>query len=86
MVEARRAEGAFFTQHPDYSDLAGQCGVGHLARRLNVILVEHIRVMLPNLRWAHAWAGARARVSLCVNVEWGIEGRRTGDCGVAVWC
>lgn len=27
-----------------------QCGVGHLARVLNTLLVEHIRGLLPSLR------------------------------------
>ncbi len=54
MADARKAEAAFFSQHPDYQELSGQCGTGHLARRLNVILVEHIRAMLPTLRWEAA--------------------------------
>ena len=41
---------------------AAQCGVGHLARVLNTLLVEHIRGLLPSLRnkaRAHARACCR---------------------------
>lgn len=30
--------------------MVGQCGVGNLAKRINVILGNHIKQMLPNLR------------------------------------
>lgn len=50
MSDARSAEEAFFASHREYADVAGQCGTANLARRLNVILVEHIRLLLPNLR------------------------------------
>eukprot|EP00955_Chlamydomonas_euryale_P110290 365990-Chlamydomonas_euryale.AAC.20 len=36
--------------HAEYSDVAAQCGVSFLARRLNALLVEHIRSLLPVLR------------------------------------
>ena len=39
-----------------------QCGVGHLARVLNTLLVEHIRGLLPGLRGrVEEAAGARRR-------------------------
>ena len=39
-----------------------QCGVGHLARVLNTLLVEHIRGLLPGLRGRiEEAAGARRR-------------------------
>lgn len=48
--EARAAEAAFFQSHPEYANVAGQCGMPALARCLNTILVEHIRATLPDLR------------------------------------
>ncbi|KAL4459064.1 hypothetical protein ABPG75_013929 [Micractinium tetrahymenae] len=50
MADARGAERAFFEAHPEYLEVASQCGVGHLARVLNTLLVEHIRGLLPSLR------------------------------------
>jgi hypothetical protein len=38
--------------HPEYREVMGQCGVNNLARRLNALLVEHIRSLLPGLRRA----------------------------------
>lgn len=32
--------------------MAAQCGVTNLARRLNALLVDHIRALLPGLRRA----------------------------------
>ncbi|MEW5310694.1 MAG: hypothetical protein WDW38_002465 [Sanguina aurantia] len=45
-----RAESAFFGSRSEYRDLSPHCGVGNLARRLNAILVDHIRAILPRLR------------------------------------
>jgi len=42
-----RAEEVFFGSRPEYRDVANQCGIANLARRLNALLVEHIRAMLP---------------------------------------
>ncbi|KAI3436285.1 hypothetical protein D9Q98_002338 [Chlorella vulgaris] len=50
MGDARLAERSFFEAHPEYLEVAPQCGVGHLARVLNTLLVEHIRGLLPSLR------------------------------------
>ncbi|PRW60097.1 dynamin-related 3B-like isoform A [Chlorella sorokiniana] len=50
MADARSAERAFFESHPEYMEVAPQCGVGHLARVLNTLLVDHIRGLLPSLR------------------------------------
>ncbi|KIY92030.1 hypothetical protein MNEG_15933 [Monoraphidium neglectum] len=50
MAEARRAEAAWFDHHTEYLEVAGQCGVGTLARRINTILGTHIRALLPALR------------------------------------
>jgi len=46
-VLLRRAEEAFFSGRPEYREVASQCGIANLARRLNALLVEHIRIMLP---------------------------------------
>ena len=46
----RRAEQAWFEHHPEYTEVLGQCGVGNLARRINVILGHHIRQLLPSLK------------------------------------
>jgi hypothetical protein len=45
-----RNEASFFSSHAAYRDVAPQCGVSNLAGRLNSILVEHIRSLLPGLR------------------------------------
>eukprot|EP01025_Chloroclados_australasicus_P048702 TRINITY_DN5525_c0_g1_i1.p1 TRINITY_DN5525_c0_g1~~TRINITY_DN5525_c0_g1_i1.p1 ORF type:complete len:875 (+),score=94.34 TRINITY_DN5525_c0_g1_i1:191-2626(+) len=50
--KARKMEAAYFSQHTDYHEVAALCGIANLARRLNIILVEHIRTILPDLRAA----------------------------------
>ncbi|KAI8472465.1 MAG: the Dynamin A Gtpase domain complexed with Gdp, determined As myosin fusion [Monoraphidium minutum] len=50
MAEARRAEAAWFDHHAEYLEVASQCGVAILARRINAILGSHIRTLLPQLR------------------------------------
>lgn len=45
-----RAEQMWFEAHSEYAEVSRQCGVGNLARRINVILGNHIRLMLPTLR------------------------------------
>lgn len=50
MADARAAEADFFAAMPEYADVQGQTGIGALALRLNHILVEHIRALLPSLR------------------------------------
>ncbi|KAK9803596.1 hypothetical protein WJX72_003244 [[Myrmecia] bisecta] len=50
MRDSRTAEAAFFESHPEYVEVAAQCGIANLARSLNRILVEHIRTLLPTLR------------------------------------
>eukprot|EP00887_Chlorella_sp_A99_P006729 scaffold3.g6729.t1 len=66
MGDARLAERAFFESRPEYLEVASQCGVGHLARSLNQILVDHIRTMLPSLRgrMEDAIAGRQAELRL----------------------
>lgn len=50
MCVCRSAEQLWFESHPEYAEVSKQCGVGNLARRINVILGNHIRLMLPTLR------------------------------------
>eukprot|EP00879_Flechtneria_rotunda_P015506 GHRR01016216.1.p1 GENE.GHRR01016216.1~~GHRR01016216.1.p1 ORF type:complete len:589 (+),score=198.40 GHRR01016216.1:203-1969(+) len=50
MRDARASEQQWFEAHPEYSEVSAQCGTGNLARRINVILGNHIRLMLPTLR------------------------------------
>ncbi|KAF6266399.1 P-loop containing nucleoside triphosphate hydrolase protein [Scenedesmus sp. NREL 46B-D3] len=50
MRDARSAEQMWFESHSEYSEVTKQCGVGNLAKRINVILGNHIRLMLPTLR------------------------------------
>ncbi|KAG8368589.1 hypothetical protein BUALT_Bualt15G0061200 [Buddleja alternifolia] len=44
------AENKFFRSQPVYSDLADRCGVPQLAKKLNQILVQHIKTVLPELK------------------------------------
>jgi hypothetical protein len=46
----KRAEAAWFDHHSEYAEVASQCGVGALARRINSLLGTHIRTLLPALR------------------------------------
>ena len=48
--EARAAEMAFFEGHPGYREQLARCGVERLAVTLNRILVQHIKLVLPDLR------------------------------------
>lgn len=50
MGDARQGEDGFFRHHPEYEEVVEHCGVGNLAKRLNNILVDHIRQLLPGLR------------------------------------
>ena len=47
---ARDAERAFFDQHPRYRPMSSQMGSQYLARRLNELLLSHIRTRLPDLQ------------------------------------
>ncbi|XP_073312181.1 dynamin-related protein 3A-like [Primulina huaijiensis] len=44
------AEEKFFSRRPVYNDLADHCGVPQLAKKLNQILVQHIKTILPGLK------------------------------------
>lgn len=47
--EAIARETKFFAQHPDYASLSNRMGVPYLAKRLNVILIAHIKRCIPSL-------------------------------------
>ncbi|XP_011003246.1 PREDICTED: dynamin-related protein 3A-like isoform X2 [Populus euphratica] len=48
--DALAAEEKFFRSRPVYSGLADRCGVPQLAKKLNQILVQHIKSILPGLK------------------------------------
>ncbi|XP_078443415.1 dynamin-related protein 3A-like [Wolffia australiana] len=48
--EALANEEKFFRSRPVYHALADRCGIPQLAKRLNQILVQHIRLVLPELK------------------------------------
>lgn len=48
--DALAYEEDFFRSQPVYHSLADRCGVPQLAKKLNQILVQHIRAILPDLK------------------------------------
>ncbi|KAL8136535.1 hypothetical protein V2J09_002536 [Rumex salicifolius] len=48
--DALVAEEKFFRGRPVYNDIADRCGIPQLAKKLNQILVQHIKSVLPNLK------------------------------------
>ncbi|KAF0927777.1 hypothetical protein E2562_036198 [Oryza meyeriana var. granulata] len=48
--EALAREESFFRTHPAYNGLAQYCGIPQLAKKLNQILVQHIKTVLPGLK------------------------------------
>ncbi|KAI3815319.1 hypothetical protein L1987_14982 [Smallanthus sonchifolius] len=48
--DALVAEEKFFRSRPVYNELADRCGVPQLAKKLNQILVQHIKTVLPGLK------------------------------------
>nr|DAD40905.1 TPA_asm: hypothetical protein HUJ06_015228 [Nelumbo nucifera] len=48
--DALAYEENFFRSRPVYSGLADRCGVPQLAKKLNQILVQHIKAVLPGLK------------------------------------
>ncbi|KAJ7968317.1 Dynamin-related 3A-like protein [Quillaja saponaria] len=48
--DAILAEEKFFRSRPVYNGLADRCGVPQLAKKLNQILVQHIKSVLPGLK------------------------------------
>ncbi len=47
---ALEAEREFFDSHPAYTSKAQYCGTPYLARKLNMILLHHIRSTLPEIK------------------------------------
>lgn len=43
-------ENAFFENHPSYRSKAHYCGTGYLAKKLNSILLHHIKQTLPDIK------------------------------------
>ncbi|KAL8097383.1 dynamin-related protein 3B-like [Apium graveolens] len=48
--DALAAEEKFFRSRPVYNELTDRCGVPQLAKKLNQILVQHIKALLPGLK------------------------------------
>lgn len=48
--EALQDEKKFFENHPSYSSKAHYCGTPYLAKKLNSILLHHIRQTLPDIK------------------------------------
>ncbi|WCJ30437.1 dynamin related protein [Euphorbia peplus] len=48
--DALAQEEQFFSNHCVYKGLSEQCGIPQLAKKLNQILEQHIRMVLPNLK------------------------------------
>ncbi|XP_065850276.1 dynamin-related protein 3A-like [Euphorbia lathyris] len=48
--DALAREEQFFSNHYVYKGLSHQCGIPQLAKKLNQILEQHIRMVLPNLK------------------------------------
>lgn len=47
---ALKAEKEFFENHPSYRNKAAYCGTPYLARKLNLILMMHIKQTLPDIK------------------------------------
>lgn len=50
IAEALKKENHFFKTHPSYRSISHMCGIPYLARKLNQILINHIKRELPGLR------------------------------------
>ncbi|KAF2320570.1 hypothetical protein GH714_028360 [Hevea brasiliensis] len=48
--DALAAEEKFFRSRPVYNGLADRCGIPQLAKKLNQVLVQHIKAILPGLK------------------------------------
>ncbi|XP_020536360.1 dynamin-related protein 3A isoform X2 [Jatropha curcas] len=48
--DALGSEEQFFSNHPVYNGLSDRLGIAQLAKKLNQILEQHIRIVLPNLK------------------------------------
>ncbi|KAI5070251.1 hypothetical protein GOP47_0014594 [Adiantum capillus-veneris] len=50
VVDALLYEENFFRSRPVYHNLADRCGIAQLAKKLNTILVQHIKTILPDMK------------------------------------
>ncbi|KAM0792327.1 vacuolar protein sorting-associated protein 1 [Microbotryomycetes sp. NB124-2] len=50
IAAALEAEREFFENHPSYRSKASYCGTPYLTRRLNTILMHHIKATLPDIK------------------------------------
>ncbi|XP_028088576.1 dynamin-related protein 3A-like [Camellia sinensis] len=50
IAEALAYEEQFFQDNPIYNGLSDRCGIPQLAKKLNLILEQHIRTVLPGLK------------------------------------
>ncbi|KAF5957411.1 hypothetical protein HYC85_004636 [Camellia sinensis] len=50
IAEALAYEEQFFRDNPIYNGLSDRCGIPQLAKKLNLILEQHIRTVLPGLK------------------------------------
>ncbi|KAF6137886.1 hypothetical protein GIB67_014015 [Kingdonia uniflora] len=50
VAEGLADEDEFFRSHPVYHSLSDSCGITQLAKKLNLILEQHIRKVLPGLK------------------------------------
>ncbi|XP_058067809.1 dynamin-related protein 3A-like [Magnolia sinica] len=50
IAEALAREEEFFRKNPVYHGLSDRCGIPQLAKKLNQILVQHVRAVLPSLK------------------------------------
>ncbi|KAG5541246.1 hypothetical protein RHGRI_021177 [Rhododendron griersonianum] len=50
IAEALAYEEQFFRDNPIYNGLADRCGISQLAKKLNQILEQHIKTVLPGLK------------------------------------
>lgn len=64
LAAARKDEKEFFASHPRYRSLAAKMGTSYLSRRLNELLLMHIRTALPALQQQVSSALARARAEM----------------------
>ena len=75
LAAARDDEKRFFASHPRYHALANKMGSGYLARRLNELLLAHIRATLPALQQEVSGALVLARTELSGFGDARLEGR-----------
>lgn len=50
LADALQSEAEFFQSHPAYRNITNKCGTAVLAKTLNIILMQHIREKLPDIK------------------------------------